>query len=304
MTIYVLTGTDCYKKEQFLRSLKQKTEPFNIHHYQVDELAEALISATTPSFVGEGLIIISGDTLCNTSEEAIASLNPYKNTVVFNLISLDKRLKVAKLLREKSQIKEFELIPQWDTTSIIGQVKSRALTLGVTLPDIVANYIADAVGNNLGLMQSELEKLVACRGEEKLTLSQCKQLIPCLSQTSFELASALLSKDGTKVYQLALQLNRQGEHPLRIIGGIIYKFQLWLKIRAALDAGITDNHQLAKVAGVANQKQCFYLKKEVQGLSSSYLIQLNIKLFDLQCQIKKGMKAESLPTHLLTFINT
>jgi len=46
-------------------------------------------------------------------------------------------------------------------------------------------------------MQKELEKLVACRGKEKLTLAEVKQLIiPNLTDDAFQLASAIADLRG------------------------------------------------------------------------------------------------------------
>jgi DNA polymerase III delta subunit len=146
---------------------------------------------------------------------------------------------------------------------LIQQVNSRSRALGINIPTPVARYIADAVGNDLGRMQKELEKLVACRGDGTLTLSECQQLIPNLTQDAFELAETIKDGDTAYTYQLSRSLFDRHEISLRILAGVLYKFEIWLKFSAAVDAGINNEKELAIASGIANPKQCYFLRQQV-----------------------------------------
>jgi DNA polymerase-3 subunit delta len=312
MAIYILTG--CVReacaervrqqKQEFIDKQQAKLDPnwvaMNVHFYSTDELQKAIFCFNTPAFCDKSLIVCSGSTPNKTDLEIVTQLNHTSDNIfIFNLDSLDGRSAVAKHLKQIGEYKQFESIPNWEQTQLNSQVESRAKALGIKLPPVVVQYIASAVGNDLGRMQKELEKLVACRGEETLTLAEVKLLIPNLTDDAFGLAKAILDGNTGVTYQISHSLLDRNEPPLKIVGGIIYKFLVWLKFKAAIDAGITDNKLLAKASGVGNPKQCYFLRQQVAPTNTQTLARVTIALFDLQCQLKQGMKDSSLPYYLI-----
>ncbi len=304
MPIYILTVGDCQQKQEFIETQQAKLDPnwvaMNVHLFSTDELQQAIFCANTPAFCDKSLVICSGSTLKKTDLEIVTQIESASNNIlIFNLDSLDGRVAVAKYLKQIGEYKQFEPIPNWEQPKLHSQVESRAKALGIKLPPVVVQYIASAVGNDLARMQAELEKLLACRGEGMLTLAEVKQLIPNLTDDAFDLANAILDENTAVTYQIAHSLLARNEPPLKILGGIIYKFLLWLKFKAAIDAGITDNLSLAKASGVGNPKQCYFLRQEVVRTNTLRLSRVTIALFDLQCQLKQGMKDSSLPCYLI-----
>jgi DNA polymerase-3 subunit delta len=304
MAIYILTGCDCQQKQEFIDKQQAKLDPnwiaMNVHFYSTDELQQAVFCANTPAFCDKSLVICSGSNLSKTDLEIVTQLEPASDNIfIFQIDRLDGRSSVAKYLKQIGEYKQFESIPNWEQPKLHSQVESRAKALGIKLPPVVVRYIASAVGNDLGRMQTELEKLVACRGEETLTLAEVKLLIPNLTDDAFGLAKAILDGNTTVTYQISRSLLDRNEPPLKILGGIIYKFLVWLKFKAAIDAGISDNLLLAKASGIENPKQCYFIRQQVARTNTLSLARATIALFDLQCQLKQGMNDSSLPYYLM-----
>jgi DNA polymerase-3 subunit delta len=307
MPIYILTGGNCQQKQEFIEKQQAKLDfhwvVMNVHLFRTDELQQAIFCANTPAFCDKSLVICSGNTLKKTDLEIVTRIEPESNNIlIFNLDFLDGRVAVAKYLKQIGEYKQFEPIPNWEQSKLHSQVESRAKALGIKLPPVVVQYIASAVGNDLARMQTELEKLVACRGEGMLTLAEVKQLIPNLTDDAFDLAKAILDGNTGLTYQIAHSLLARNEPPLKILGGIIYKFLVWLKFKAAIDAGITDNFSLARASGVGNPKQCYFLRQQVARIDTLRLARVTIALFDLQCQLKQGMNDSSLPYYLMAIL--
>ena len=315
MAIYILTGGGreaCaervrQQKQEFIETQQAKLDfhwvVMNVHLFRTDELQQAIFCANTPAFCDKSLVICSGNTLKKTDLEIVTRIEPESNNIlIFNLDFLDGRVAVAKYLKQIGEYKQFEPIPNWEQPKFHNQVESRAKALGIKLPSVVVQYIASAVGNDLARMQAELEKLVACRGEGMLTLAEVKQLIPNLTDDAFDLAKAILDGNTGLTYQIAHSLLARNEPPLKILGGVIYKFLVWLKFKAAIDAGITDNLSLARASGVGNPKQCYFLRQQVARIDTLRLARVTIALFDLQCQLKQGMNDSSLPYYLMAIL--
>jgi DNA polymerase III subunit delta len=132
-----------------------------------------------------------------------------------------------------------ETISPWDKKSIRAQLTSRAQALGLSLTKTALDYLVEAVGNDLGRMQGELNVLAACFEGEELTEALVKPLIPMLAHTNFELASAILEGRCDRLRVLLAELLLY-EHPLQILGGLLYKFEIWLKYKAAIEAGVKN----------------------------------------------------------------
>ncbi|MGL4620599.1 MAG: hypothetical protein ACRCZS_16295, partial [Chroococcidiopsis sp.] len=93
MPIYILTGSDCQQKQEFIDKQQAKLDPnwiaMNVHYYSIEELEQAVFCANTPAFCDRSLIVCSGSTLSKTDLEIVTQLTPASDNIfIFNLDSL------------------------------------------------------------------------------------------------------------------------------------------------------------------------------------------------------------------------
>jgi DNA polymerase-3 subunit gamma/tau len=242
---------------------------------------------------------IEGEQFQEISE--LLELNPPATTIIF-VTNLDRRTKVGKILISGAAIKQFQLIPQWKVQQLIQEVQSSSQKLGIKLPQQVAEYIVEAVGNDSARIAKELEKLAVCRGDRTITFKEVKTLIPSLNHSAIELAKAIKEHDALKINQLCLDLLAIGEHPLKITATLLTLFRTWLRLKAAIEAGIKSDQELQAIALVSNPNRLYFLKQEVQKTSTSQLSKIVIKLFEIECELKQGLNPESLSSCFLSLL--
>jgi DNA polymerase-3 subunit delta len=308
MNIFVAAGDDNYKIEQFIALHKQELNPcwaiLNFHEFTSEDLRKVTECTRTPSFNdSKKLIVVRGEIEGEQFEEIseLLELNPSATTIIF-VTNLDRRTKVGKIITSRATIKQFQLIPQWKIQQLIQEVQTSSQKLGVKLPQQVAEYIVEAVGNDSARITKELEKLAVCRGDRNITFKVVKTLIPSLNHSAIELAKAIKEHDALKINQLCLDLLAIGEHPLKITATLLTLFRTWLRLKAAIEAGIKSDQELQAIALVSNPNRLYFLKQEVQKTSTSQLSKIVIKLFEIECELKQGLNPESLSSRFLSLL--
>lgn len=307
MKAFTLTGNDTHRITHFIQEQKHNLDPkwaiFNVQHFSFEQLEDALIYAQTlPLYGQEKFLVIRGKITANHFEllNKLLSLNT-PSTVVL-ITPIDTRTRIGKLIKRATTVKQFNCTPSWKINELATNVQQESRTLGVNLPLAVATYIASATGSNSARTTHELEKLATCRGEETLTFGEIKQLIPNLNHSILELANALKHKNALQVNQLSQQLLSVGEPPLKITATLLTLIRTWLKLKAALKAGIRSDKELTTATGISNPNRLYFLKQDIQGLSTSWLIKSAIALFNLEGEIKQGLPSDYFTTRLLTLL--
>jgi DNA polymerase-3 subunit delta len=218
------------------------------------------------------------------------------NPLILEVESLDGRTRIAKALKAKAQCYQFDLIPNWDCKALTAEALRRSRLLGLALTADCLDYLVEAVGNNIGRMQQELELLATY--SPTVTLETLQVLVPNLAQSAFQMADSLRTGDAASTIGICRALIERGIHPLEILGALAAQFERWLKVRAALDAGKADRNEIATFAGIPNPNQIYYLTQEVAEVKFKHLSGFLVALHDLQHQCKRGLERERLPLKL------
>ena len=294
--LYLITGSDRFRVQEATTAIL-KQQQAQRQTFGEGELSDAVATAMTPALFGKIAAVCTAKSLKPESEKLLKHASPdLPNPLILEVESLDGRTKLAKILKAKAQCYQFDLIPNWDCKALTAEVLRRSRLLGLTLTSDCLNYLVEAVGNNLGRMQQELELLATY--SPTVTLETLQVLIPNLAQSAFQMADSLRTGDAASTIEICRGLIERGIHPLEILGALAAQFERWLKVRAALDAGKADRHEIATFAGIANPNQIYYLSQEVAGLEFEYLSGFLVALHDLQHQCKRGLERESLPLKL------
>lgn len=92
-----------------------------------------------------------------------------------------------------------------------------------------------------------------------------------------------------------------GEPALRLISTLTSQSRGWLWVNLLDAQGTKDVKEIAKLAGIANPKRIFIIRKQIQGKSSKTLLELMKKLLKIEVSIKSGANAiDSFKDNLLT----
>lgn len=294
--LYLITGSDRFRVQEATAAiLKQQQAQREV--FGEGQLGEAIASAMTPALFGKIAAVYTAKSLKTESEKLMKQISPdLPNPLILEVESLDGRTKLAKALKAKAQYHQFDLIPNWDCKALSAEALRRSRSLGLALTADSLDYLVEAVGNNLGRMQQELELLATY--SPTVTLETLQVLVPNLAQSAFQIADSLRTGDAASTIEICRALIERGIHPLEILGALAAQFERWLKVRTALDEGKADRDEIATYAGIANPKQIYYLTQEVAGVKFEHLSGFLVALHDLQHQCKRGLERERLPLKL------
>jgi DNA polymerase III delta subunit len=294
--LYLITGSDRFRVQEATAAIL-KQQQAQRQTFGEGQLGEAIASAMTPALFGKIAAVYTAKSLKTESEKLMKQISPdLPNPLILEVESLDGRTKLAKALKAKAQYHQFDLIPNWDCKALSAEALRRSRSLGLALTADSLDYLVEAVGNNLGRMQQELELLATY--SPTVTLETLQVLVPNLAQSAFQMADSLRTGDAASTIEICRGLIQRNIHPLEILGALVAQCERWLKVRAALDAGKADRNEIAAFAGIANPNQIYYLSQEVASLEFKHLSGFLVALHDLQHQCKRGLERERLPLKL------
>lgn len=126
-------------------------------------------------------------------------------------------------------------LPEW--------LKARARRHGASLEAAAARSLAERIGGDLILADTELAKLATyTAGERAITADDVALLTPYSAEASvFKMVDALGERRGQVALRLLRQLLDDGEEPLKVFGMIVRQYRLLTQVREQLDLGLTVN---------------------------------------------------------------
>jgi len=319
MPIYLYWGEDDFAIAQAVKEIQTTTvdpawSSFNYHKItpdQPDAVTQALNQAMTPPFGFGNRLVWLADTpipqQCSqqTTSELERTLPAFPDTSILLLTSKhkpDARLKSTKLLQKYATIQEFSPIPPWKTDQIVSHVQQLARRYQLKLDLLGAEFIAQAVGNDTRLLDNEIQKLVLAvtNPDRPLPLATITALVTSNTTSSLQLANACTKGKPEVVLELLADLMQRNEPPLRIVATLTGQFRTWLLLKLAIEGGEKDDRVIAQAAEISNPKRIYFLRQEVNHLSSRKLLQILPILLELESSLKKGAEPVStLQCHLI-----
>ena len=299
--IYWLTGNDYYKWDQVIEEHKSKLDSnflaFNFHKYSVEDLESAATESISMPFGDQHkLLVIVG--------EIKAEHEPYIKTLVdcpdFSIIILrvtvDGRTKVGQLIKKNAKLLHYSLPSLWKQNDLAAYITQEAYEIGLSIPNPVALYLVEAIGEDSYRLHNELEKIRLYKGDNKITLQQIKELVPNLNQNVIQLAEAIRLDEKAEVLSLANNLLDWGEHPLKITAALLTIFRRLLIVKTV--SHVSDG-ELAKRCNLNNANRLYYLRQEANTIGEKRLIKIVVQLFEMECRLKFGLTEDQLINCLL-----
>jgi DNA polymerase-3 subunit delta len=189
----------------------------------VETLGEAISSlpdSTRLVFVETGLADADGE-----GKRSAGRSQALKKLV--NLVESDPRGKVHAF-----EFPTPDKLPEW--------LKSRAKRHGATLDASGARVLAERIGGDLILADSELAKLATYALDRPITGEDVTQMTPYSAEANvFKMVDALGERKGQVALRLLRQLLDDGDEPLRVFGMIVRQYRMLLQMREQLDLGMS-----------------------------------------------------------------
>jgi len=191
-------------------------------------------------------------------EEAAAQLAAYLEdpapftVLVVEATGLDQRMKLGKLLAEKTLVVNCGLGEQADERLAAAVLMARAIAKeqGVEFEKGAAEDLSEFVGADLMRLKTEIDKLATYAAERKLIRRADVSALVVSEKTTtvWELADLLASSQGKQALEFLDRLLREGQEPLQMLGAITWMYRKL--IEASEVKGVANGWQAARALGM------------------------------------------------------
>ncbi|NCO83337.1 MAG: DNA polymerase III subunit delta [Nitrospirae bacterium CG_4_10_14_3_um_filter_44_29] len=229
---YLLYAANEYMIEEALSAVKRtipETElPFNFNVFDMDSAdsiptaVEIIDNLNTISFFGSRRYVVVRNLQKISAKEfkkfQSYAANPSPNSVFLMSYAgaLKKEMKEsAKGLKPICLDMRASDMPIW--------IKEKLRQKGITIKDDAVGYLIGVVGDDIGLLSAEIEKLASI-GNETITISAIKEIVEGSRDYSvFDLTNALREKNVEKVFRIYRTLAETTE-PYSLLGAINWHY--------------------------------------------------------------------------------
>jgi DNA polymerase III subunit delta len=181
-------------------------------------------------------------------------------------------------------------LPQW--------IRERVKNKRGTIEPNAVNELAAHVGNDLGLLDNEIEKLLTYRANEPIRLDDVRALVPLVNESSiFDLVDAIGRRETTRAMQLLHDQLNHNAAPIYLLSMITRQFRILLQLRDYLERG-----KSADQAATQLKVNPFVARKTWGQAMNFALPQLEAiyqRLLDTDIAIKTGRSEPVLALDLL-----
>ena len=255
--------------------------------------------------------------LASKLEQAIKVIPENTHLILNNSNKPDKRLKNTKSIQKYiesnklSEEKSFTLPLPWDINGQRNLVKNIANRLNLKMNHEIIDLIVESIGSDSSLINTELQKLALLSEANKqilninepkeITQELVKKLIQNNSTNAIEIASLLVKGEQGIALNKIKSLLENGEPALKLIATLTGQARGWLWVNVLDGQGNQDVKEIAQLAGIANPKRIFIIRKQIQGKSLETLLEIMKKLLKIEASIKSGLNPiDSFKDNLLT----
>jgi len=239
-------------------------------------------------------------------EEAVKQLETYlENSAPFTILvieatNLDQRMRLAKLLAEKSLVVQVGLGEKQDgrLSAAVALAKVMAKEDGVEFEKGAAEDLAESVSADLQRLKTEIAKLSTYAGERKFI--SCHDVATLVisekTATVWELADMLATRQSKRALEFLDRILREGEQPLQILGALTWSYRKLME--ASELRGVNNGYQAARALSM-NPLQAELALQSARKISEPRLLAGLKALQNADDRLKGG--AES-PRTVLEFL--
>lgn len=296
---YIFHGEDEHSQQETLTDLQSKLgDPsmldLNTNRFEGRQVTFSELQHTCNSipFLADKRLVIVKDLFTNKvayQDELLAYLPDIPETtrlIFLESKSLSKRHPAYKLAEshEKGFIREFKRL---EGAALERWVRDRVQSTGGQIQPYAAHLLATNAGNNLTLLENEVEKLVLYKGRETIEAEDVSLLCPYVAEASiFDLVDALGERKGQAAATLLNKKFQEGTDPFYLFAMFIRQFRLLIQVKELSDAGQppADIAKTLKLHLFPTGK----LHQQSKNFSMLQLEQIYDHLLDIDINVKTG----------------
>ena len=311
MPIQIIWGSDTKSCENEIEkiinaNISKQWESFNLSKLdgndenQVFKAFEEIQNA--PFGGGSRVILLKNNPIFNIKNDKFAAKfeSSSQNIPDSNFLILfcnnkpDARIKTTKslkkLIKSKKAFESYYNLPDiWDYESQIKYVKEISKNLNINLEENAAQAIIESIGTDSTKLDNELKKALlylSASNKNLLTVSDIESIFFEQQSNIFKIIDYLIERKFSQSLNAINILINQGEPPLRLIAGL--SSQIRIHTIVLLLADENDLSKISLLAGIKNPKRIFFIRKKIKNCDPKFLINLMIKLLDIELFIKRG----------------
>ena len=311
MPIQIIWGNDTKSCENEIEkiinsNISKEWESFNLSKLdgsdenQVFKALEEMQNA--PLGDGSRIVVLKNNPIFNIKNDKFAAKfessmqnMPDSNFLILSCVNKpDSRIKTTKFLSKliksnKAFESSYNLPTIWDYESQVRYIEEISRNLNINLDQNAAEAILESIGTESTKLDNELKKaLLYLSGTNKnlLTVKDIELIFFEQQSNIFKIIDSLVTK---KISQSLTDINiliKQGEPPLRLIAGLISQIRIHTIV--LLLAEENDLSKISQLAGITNPKRIFFIRKKIKNCDPKFLINLMIKLLDIELSLKRG----------------
>jgi DNA polymerase-3 subunit delta len=238
-----------------------------------------------------------------TIEQLSAYLdNPAPFTaLVLEATNLDQRMKLAKLLADKTQVLEIALGDNLEArqTAAVQFANIIAKEQNISFEPGAAEDLAEFVAANLMRLKTEIEKLITYAGARTTITRQdvSTMVISEKTTTVWDLSDLIASRDQKKALEFLDRLLRDGEEPLPMLGAITWMYRKL--IEASELKGVSNGYQAARTLGM-RPEQAELALRSARKISKSRLLPGLTVLQRADDRLKRGEDPRPILEFMIT----
>jgi DNA polymerase III subunit delta len=262
-----------------------------------DQVTDAV--RTMPMMGGQRLVVVEGvgegdkkqaNALTDAIAEVVKAAIPTA-VLLLTAAAVDRRRKFFKAIAKHGLALECK--PLWDR-ELKGWVGAEARRLGKGIDTDATHLLVDMVGNDLGKLHNELDKLSQYVGERPtITLTDAEEAVADLKlSTVFELTESLGERDLASALQALASLQETGAPWVRTLWFVTQHFRTLLVAREAHDGG-ADQETALLGAGV-RKNVVWKIKRQLRVRSADELRRALVRI----ARADDDMRRSKVPAQL------
>ena len=318
--IYLLYGGDEVSLDERLSGMREEVQPEELRDVNVSVLDGAVVSleelaatsGAAPFLADRRLVIVRGllgryepQRQARRSERRslgeweglpdVLGRVPDTTNLVFAEGALNSRNPLLALVRPLAETLTFPVprhreLPRW--------IADRARRRGIEIEPRAADALAAAIGGNLRIVDSELEKLSIYRGDERIRYEDVRRMVAYVREANiFAAVDAVLERRPDHAVRHIHRLLDEGREPSYIITMIARQVRLILLARDVREQGVPR----AEIGGRLSLSG-FPLQKTLQQeerISSERLAAIHRRLLQADADLKTSAADDALVLDML-----
>jgi DNA polymerase III subunit delta len=222
--------------------------------------------------------------------------------LVLEATALDQRMKLAKLLADKTLVVDVGLgeDPRERQLAAVSFARAIAKERNVEFDSGAAEDLAEFVAADLMRLKTEIEKLAVHAGETKLIRRQDVSALVVSEKTTtvWELADMLASRQQNTALEFLDRLLRHGEEPILMLGAITWLYRKL--IEASELKGVSNGYQAARALAMPPERAELALRN-ARKISKPRLLEGLQSLKEADSRLKGGAEdARTVMEFLIT----